>query len=118
MSLTIRLYQSCKLSNKYDEVFRTQSSLETYLATLTHYDVYSGDDIYYTNNGSISIDNNGLLVKGDKYNYIAFIKSGEPNRYGFIDTITIVDEVCVISYTEDIWHTYAIKTNEYNLVLL
>ena len=114
MSLTIRLYQSCKLSNKYDEVFRTQSSLETYLATLTHYDVYSGDDIYYTNNGSISIDNNGLLVKGDKYNYIAFIKSGEPNRYGFIDTITIVDEVCVISYTEDIWHTYAIKTNEYN----
>ena len=119
MSLTIKLFQNTKLSNKYHEVFKDQTTLATYLATCPHLDVYSGDDIYFTNNGSISIDNSTLVGHvGDKYNYMQFSQyfSGSGitlKRYAFVDEITIVNGVCIINYTEDVWHTYAIK-NDYS----
>ena len=70
--MTITLYKNCRLSNKYDEVFNTNSGLETYLSSLTgNLQVYSGEEIYFTNNGSISIDNTGMVVHtGDCYNYM------------------------------------------------
>lgn len=118
MSITITLFQNTKLSNKYHEVFKDQTTLATYLATCPHLDVYSGDDIYFTNNGSISIDNSTLVGHfGDKYNYMQFTQSfaggTHLKRYAFVNDITIVNEVCVINYTEDVWHTYAIK-NDYS----
>ena len=59
MSTTITLYQGCRLGNKYEEVFNGRQTLDDYLATLTSKVVYSSteDDLYFTNNGSISIDN-------------------------------------------------------------
>lgn len=119
MSLSITLFQNTKLSNKYHEVFKDQTTLATYLGTCPHLDVYSGDDIYFTNNGSISIDNSSILGHvGDKYNYMQFsvYYSGSGTyikRYAFINDITIVNGTCIINYTEDIWHTYAIK-NDYS----
>ena len=71
MSLTITLYTGCKLTSKYNQVFKDETTLATYLGTLTHLDVYTGDDIYFTNSGTISIDNGSLLGhNGDKYNYM------------------------------------------------
>lgn len=118
MSLKITLFQNTKLSNKYHEVFKDQTTLATYLGTCPHLDVYSGDDIYFTNNGSISIDNSTLVGHvGDKYNYMQFTQTFANGtilkRYAFVNDITIVNEVCVINYTEDVWHTYAIK-NDYS----
>ena len=119
MSLSITLFQNTKLSNKYHEVFKDQITLATYLGTCSHLDVYSGDDIYVTNNGSISIDNSTLVGHvGDKYNYMQFSQyfSGSGitlKRYAFVNEITIVNGVCIINYTEDVWHTYAIK-NDYS----
>lgn len=112
MSLTITLYKNCKLTKEYKEVYRDLSSFSTYLFALTYLEVYSGDDIYYTNSGTISIDNSGLTVHtADTYNYMVFREGTISNpkyRFCFVDSITIVNEVAVISYTEDIWHNYAI----------
>ena len=118
MSLSITLFQNTKLSNKYHEVFKDQTTLATYLGGRTHLDVYSGDDIYFTNNGSISIDNSTLIGHvGDKYNYMQFTQTFSNGtilkRYAFVNDITIINGVCIINYTEDVWHTYAIK-NDYS----
>ena len=118
MSTTITLYQGCRLSNKYEEVFNGRQTLDDYLATLTSKVVYSSteDDLYFTNNGSISIDNEtndiiGLVRHGDKYNYLKFERSQDGTRYAFVDSITLVDGICVINYTEDIWNNYALMSN-------
>lgn len=118
MSLIITLFQNTKLSNKYHEVFKDLTTLATYLGTCPHLDVYSGDDIYFTNNGSISIDNSTLVGHvGDKYNYMQFTQTfgggTTLKRFAFVNDITIVNGVCVINYSEDVWHTYAIK-NDYS----
>lgn len=109
-TMTIKLYKNCRLSNKYDEVYISKTYLDTYLATLTSITAYSGEEIYYTNNGTISIDNSGLLVhNGDTYNYMKVEVSGETSRYAFVNDITLVNQIAVITYEEDIWHTYGIK---------
>ena len=122
MSLAITLYQSCKLTNKYSQVFKDRTTMNTYLSGLTYSQVYSGDDIYYTNSGTISIDNSSLLGNGgDKYNYMKFTHTAEggaiTHRFAFVNNITIVNEVAVIEYSEDIWHTYAIDTNTHKINL-
>ena len=114
--MTITLYQNCRLTKKYNEVYNGRNTLDTYLATLTKKEVYVGEEIYFTNNGSISIENEvsnvqGFVVFGDKYNYMTIRVAGENTRYCFVDSITIVDEVCVINYTEDIWTNYALMNN-------
>lgn len=114
--MTITLYEGCRLTKKYNEVYNGRFTLDTYLATLTKKDVYIGEEIYFTNNGSISIENEvsnvqGFVLFGDKYNYMTIRVAGENTRYCFVDNITIVDEVCVINYTEDIWTNYALMNN-------
>ena len=77
MSTTITIYEGCRLNNNYNEVFNNKSDLDAYLNTLTKKVIYTSteDDLYFTNNGSISIDNEtnntlGLLRHGDRYNYM------------------------------------------------
>ena len=121
MSLTITLYAGCKLTSKYNQVFKDRNTMATYLGSLTHLDVYTGDDIYFTNSGTISIDNSSLLGHdGDKYNYIQFVTTTggiSTKRFAFVNNITIVNEVAVIEYSEDIWHTYAIKDSTHQIKL-
>ena len=117
--MTITLYEGCRLSNKYDEVYNNRTDLESYLGTLTHKVVYTGEDIYFTNNGSISIDNEvsnvlGLVTHGDRYNYMKINVTTEGSRYAFIDSITLVDEICVINYTEDVWTNYALMSGYFS----
>ena len=122
MSLTITLYAGCKLTDKYNQVFKDRNTMATYLGTVTHLDVYTGDDIYFTNSGTISIDNGSLLGhNGDKYNYMQFTTTTaggiSTKRFAFVNNITIVNEVAVIEYSEDIWHTYAIKDSTHQIKL-
>ena len=117
MSLKITLYESAKLSNKYIEVYQNKDNLDTYLYGLNKLQIYSGDDIYYTNSGTISVENTGLTAfSSDKYNYIVF-ESSSNKRYCFVNTIQIVNEVAIIEYEEDIWHNYAIDKNTFNFNL-
>lgn len=118
MSTTITIYEGCRLNNNYNEVFNNKSDLNTYLNTLTKKVIYTSteDDLYFTNNGSISIDNEtnntlGLLRHGDRYNYMKIERTLDGSRYAFIDSITIVDGVCVLNYTEDIWTNYGLMMN-------
>ena len=122
MSLAITLYQDCKLTNKYSQVFKDRTTMNTYLSGLTYSQVYYGDDIYYTNSGTISIDNSSLLGHGgDKYNYMRFTHTTEGGtstfRFAFVNNITIVNEVAIIEYSEDVWHTYAIDINNHKINL-
>ena len=98
MSLSITLYQGCKLTNKYHEVFRSKTSLDTYLSGLTYLQVYNGDEIYYTNSGTISIDNTNLTTfTADKYNYMVFNESTGTKRYCFINSIQLVYSVAIVT---------------------
>ena len=95
MSLSITLYQNCKLTNRYSQVFKDRTTMNTYLSALTYSQVYSGDDIYYTNSGTISIDNSSLLGNGgDKYNYMKFTHATEggttTERFAFVNNIYFV----------------------------
>ena len=117
MSLTITLYKNAKLSNKYIDVYQDKVSLDTYLSTLSKLEVYSGDDIYYTNSGSISLDNTNLTsFTADCYNYITFRESTR-TRYCFVNSIQIVNSIAIINYEEDIWHNYAITNSTWNFNL-
>ena len=113
MSLVITLYQKCLLTNDYKEGFnmRISGNIDTYLATLTHNSIYTGDDIYFTNNGSISIENTGLTsFNANLYNYMTFSSTSNgtiSTRYCFIKSITLVNEVAVIDYEEDLWSNYS-----------
>ena len=113
MSLTITLYKNCILTNEYKEGFNMRISgiLDTYLSALDKLQVYSGDEIYYTNSGTISIENTGLTAfTGNIYNYMVFqsTESGVTyKRYCFVNSVTLVNEVAVIQYEEDIWANYS-----------
>lgn len=113
-SLVITLYQSCKLNNRFYQAFYSKATLNTYLATLDKLQVYSGGEVYFTNAGSISIDGSGLTnYTASSYNYMSFY-DGLNYRYAFINDIQIVNEMAVISYSEDIWHSYAITSSGLN----
>lgn len=113
MSLSITLYQKCLLTNEYREGFnmRISANIDTYLATLTKLNIYTGDEVYYTNNGSISIENSGLTAfNANLYNYMVFSSTASgvtSKRYCFIKSITLVNEVAVVEYEEDIWSNYS-----------
>ena len=112
--MKIIIYKNCKLTNKYDEVFKSTSLLNTYLSGLSYLQVYNGDEIYFTNSGTISIDNQ-VTFDGSTYNYMKIEVNTSITRYAFINSIVIVNGVAVINYSEDIWSNYAINGSGYAL---
>lgn len=112
--MKITIYKNCKLTNKYDEVFKSTSLLDTYLSTLSYLTLYNGDAIYFTNSGTLSIDNESNF-DGSTYNYMKIEVSATITRYAFINSIVVVNGVAVIDYSEDIWSNYAIDGSGYAL---
>lgn len=115
--MKITLYKNCILTNSYSEVFDTfhkdsngKTSLERYLATLSKLEIDAGE-VYYTNGGKISFDifNIGYdNVDFYTFNYMKFENEDATfARYCFIDMITVVNNIAVVSYIEDIWSCYA-----------
>ena len=107
ITYTIKLYQDCILTNDYKEVISNKyGALTNYLSSLTYLSIYSGDEIYFTNNGTITIDNSGMTIfTADKYNYMSY-SDGTYTRYAFIKNITLVNELAVIEYQEDLYSNY------------
>lgn len=112
--MRITIYKNCKLSNKYEEVFKSTTLLNTYLSTLSSLVIYNGDDIYFTNSGTLSIDNESTF-DGSKYNYMKIEVNANITRYAFINSIVVVNGVAVIDYSEDTWSNYAIDGSGYAL---
>lgn len=110
MFTRVNLYKNCILTARNTEVFRTAELLETYLGTLDK--PYTADidiaNVYTTLSGDITID--ATPLNGD-FNYIKFQEFDDNNQvkqtvYAFIDSFRIVNDLLVISYSTDIWHTY------------
>lgn len=121
--MKIILYKKCILSNSYSEVFdvfhKTKDpitneetvALQRYLSSLTKYEIVA-DNVYVPNSGKITLelDFNYENVSNNiyEYNYM-YLEDTDNNfrRYCFIDDITVVNGLAVISFSEDIWSNYA-----------
>lgn len=117
--MKITLYKKCILSNSYSEVFdvfhKTKDpvtneetvALQRYLSSLTKYEIVA-DNVYVPNSGKITLELNEDNVNIYEYNYM-YLEDMDNNfrRYCFIDDITVVNGLAVISFSEDIWSNYA-----------
>ena len=112
--MNITLYKKCILSNSYSEVFdvfhkdsNNKVALERYLASLQKYEIVA-DNVYVPNSGKITLELNEDNVNIYEYNYM-YLEDTDNNfrRYCFIDDITVVNGLAVISFSEDIWSNYA-----------
>lgn len=117
--MNITLYKKCILSNSYSEVFdvfhKTKNpvtneetvALQRYLSSLTKYEIVA-DNVYVPNSGKITLELNEGNVNIYEYNYM-YLEDKDNNfsRYCFIDDITVVNGLAVISFSEDIWSNYA-----------
>ena len=112
--MNITLYKKCILSNSYSEVFdvfhkdsNNKVALQRYLASLQKYEIVA-DNVYVPNSGKITLELNEDNVNIYEYNYM-YLEDTDNNfrRYCFIDDITVVNGLAVISFSEDIWSNYA-----------
>lgn len=112
--MNITLYKKCILSNSYSEVFdvfhkdsNDKVALERYLASLQKYEIVA-DNVYVPNSGKITLELSEGNVNVYEYNYM-YLEDADNNfrRYCFIDDITVVNGLAVISFSEDIWSNYA-----------
>ena len=113
--MIIELYKNCILTDAYSEVFDVfhkdrsgKTPLDRYLETLDSKS-FTIPHTYVTNSGKISFD---LIDENDpefyEFNYMSI--TDEVNyftRYCFIDAITVVNGIAVVSYVEDVWSNYA-----------
>ena len=113
--MIIKLYKNCILTDAYSEVFdvyhkdaNNKTALDRYLATLEQKTI-TIPHTYVTNSGKISFD---LIDENDtefyEFNYMSI--TDEVNnftRFCFIDAITVVNGIAVVSYVEDVWSNYA-----------
>ena len=113
--MIIKLYKNCILTDAYNEVFdvyhkdaNNKTALDRYLATLEQKTIAT-PHTYVTNSGKISFD---LIDENDtefyEFNYMSI--TDEVNnftRFCFIDAITVVNGIAVVSYIEDVWSNYA-----------
>lgn len=113
--MIIKLYKNCILTDAYSEVFDVfhkdqigKTPLDRYLETLDSKS-FTIPHTYVTNSGKISFD---LRDEEDRefydFNYMSI--TDEVNyftRYCFIDAITVVNGIAVVSYVEDVWANYA-----------
>lgn len=112
--MNITLYKKCILSNSYSEVFdvfhkdsNDKVALDRYLTSLQKYEIVA-DNVYVPNSGKITLELTENNVNIYEYNYM-YLEDTDNNfsRYCFIDDITVVNGLAVISFSEDIWSNYA-----------
>lgn len=113
--MIIKLYKNCILTDAYSEVFdvyhkdaNNKTALDRYLATLEQKTIAT-QHTYVTNSGKISFDlNDEDGTEFYDFNYMSI--TDEVNnftRFCFIDAVTVVNGIAVVSYIEDIWSNYA-----------
>ena len=113
--MIIKLYKNCILTDAYSEVFdvyhkdaNNKTALDRYLETLQSKS-FTIPHTYVTNSGKISFD---LIDENDTefydFNYMSIHdETNNFTRFCFIDAITVVNGIAVVSYVEDVWSNYA-----------
>lgn len=113
--MIIKLYKNCILTDAYSEVFDVyrkdangKTALDRYLETLEQKTIETLHT-YVTNSGKISFDlNDENDTEFYDFNYMSI--TDEVNnftRFCFIDAVTVVNGIAVVSYIEDLWSNYA-----------
>ena len=113
--MIIKLYKNCILTDAYSEVFDVyrkdangKTALDRYLETLEKKTIVT-PHTYVTNSGKISFDlNDEDGTEFYDFNYMSI--TDEVNnftRFCFIDAVTVVNGIAVVSYIEDLWSNYA-----------
>ena len=113
--MIIKLYKNCILTDAYSEVFDVyhkdangKTALDRYLETLEQKTIAT-PHTYVTNSGKISFDlNDEDGTEFYDFNYMSI--TDEVNnftRFCFIDAVTVVNGIAVVSYIEDLWSNYA-----------
>ena len=113
--MIIKLYKNCILTDAYSEVFdvyhkdgNAKTALDRYLETLEQKTIAT-PHTYVTNSGKISFDlNDENDTEFYDFNYMSI--TDEVNnftRFCFIDAVTVVNGIAVVSYIEDLWSNYA-----------
>lgn len=115
--MIIKLYKNCILTDAYSEVFDVfhkdqigKTPLDRYLETLQSKS-FTIPHTYVTNSGKISFD---LIDENDTefydFNYMSIHdETNNFTRFCFIDAITVVNGIAVVSYIEDVWSNYALS---------
>lgn len=112
--MKITLYKNCIFSRSYSEVCdcrikdtNGKTALDRYLATLTK-EVFEIDTVYSTNAGTLNLPIQFPNSTDSLYdfNYLK-IEYESLTRYCFIDNIQFMNYVAVVSYSEDVWHSYS-----------
>lgn len=113
--MIIKLFKNCILTDAYSEVFDVfhkdqidNTALDRYLETL-EMKSFTIPHTYITNSGKISFD---LIDENDTefydFNYMSIHdETNRFTRFCFIDAITVVNGIAVVSYVEDVWSNYA-----------
>ena len=113
--MIINLFKNCILTDAYSEVFDVfhkdqigNTPLDRYLESLERKS-FTIPHTYVTNSGKISFD---LINENDTefydFNYMSIHdETNHFTRFCFIDAITVVNGIAVVSYIEDIWSNYA-----------
>lgn len=124
--MNITLYANCIVNPNYDEVFSKASLFEGYLNTLDSYSMqipymyitYSGTlQFEYSNNFFPTITTERSIMQCS-YLKIESTADEEPTKvYAFINHIELINGICILSYTTDIWHSYFDKWNFRNGLL-
>lgn len=127
--IRITLYKNCILNDKYQNVFCMErspnllpSAFEGYLTSLTK-KTYDIDYIYQDDMTSLNfkIDSSDYGNIYD-YNYLKIQSINDDQivltRYAFINSIKIGNEIAVVSYKIDIWHSYIQKVQGMNFGIL
>ena len=117
--LRLTLYKRCKITNSYNTVFAYQrnalignSTLEKYLALLTS-KVFDIDDVYQEDKGEFIFEletNDYNSIYEFNYMKIETLEDSIVNnkfiRFAFIDSIVIKNEIAVVSYSLDYYHSF------------
>ena len=118
--ISLRLYRNCRISPNYKNVLsRTpintdvsnfNSPFDEYLNTLTHYDldldlVYQDEitefNFYLTTQDYSSIYNfNYMRIQSIKDNQVVL------ERYAFINSLTIKNDIAILKFKIDVWHSF------------
>ena len=113
--MIINLFKNCILTDAYSEVFDVfhkdqigNTPLDHYLESLERKS-FTIPHTYVTNSGKISFD---LIDENDTefydFNYMSIHdETNHFTRFCFIDAITVVNGIAVVSYVEDVWSNYA-----------
>lgn len=104
--MKITLYRDCVVRDTYSRVF-SPTVFEDYLATLTKTD-FDIDSSYAIMGGSFSFDW-GIVNAASPYVYNYMKIDDDDNDimfYAFINRVDLANGCVVISYTNDIWHTF------------